>query len=308
MARANVAAPSPGACWVCGCVDSSPYKPRNIARKLVAEDLRISDANYGLTLALRRCRCCGFVFAEAEELGELLQLYTRLEDPDYEQSQDARATQMNWLLDRLEYEQRDRGSLLDVGAASGLLVHLAQQRGWHSEGVEPSLSLIAAARQRFGVELLQGSIPHAGLRRKEFNAVLMIDVLEHVADPRALLDAAKRLLAPGGCLMVVTPDLGSLARRLLGPRWWHFRLAHVGYFDKFSFALIAKSAGLEVTRQFRAKWFFRVSYLVERFSQYLPTTLVSRVLGKSTVGRYLPNLIVPLNLFDSWVFMCRRSP
>jgi 2-polyprenyl-3-methyl-5-hydroxy-6-metoxy-1,4-benzoquinol methylase len=309
MTQAQVAA---APCWVCGSAQSTPYKKRSIERSLVAQDLRISDANYGWTLALRRCASCGFLFAEATDLSELLALYTELDDPGYEQSQDSRVLQMNWLLDRLERQLPERGSLLDVGSATGVLVSLAAQRGWRAMGVEPSHSLIAAARTRAEaagqtVELLQGSIPHAALAGRTFDAVLLVDVIEHVAEPRTLLDNAAQLLAPGGCLMVVTPDVASLARKLLGHRWWHFRLAHVGYFDRHSFEAVAERTRLEVVERFRAKWFFRVSYLAERLSRYLPIGFAVRALEANGVGKAVTERVVPLNLFDSWVFMCRKS-
>ncbi|MET0391446.1 MAG: class I SAM-dependent methyltransferase [Polyangiales bacterium] len=327
MTAAQVEQPaigSGGSCWVCDHPHSTPWKPRSIDRKLVAEDLRISDAHYGRTLALRRCDQCGFLFAEAGDLHELFQLYTELDDPGYEESQDSRILQMNWLLEALERHLpmqapgadtgrsiapgHQKGRLLDVGAASGLLVSVAAQRGWQATGVEPSHNLVRVARERHGVELVQGSIPHPALADQRFDAVLLVDVIEHVADPRSLLDNAAQLLAPGGVLMVVTPDVASLAKQLLGRRWWHFRLAHVGYFDRRSFETAAERTGLEVVERFRAKWFFRVSYLAERLTRYLPVGFAVRALDRSALGRFIAGRVVPLNLFDSWVFVCRKSP
>jgi hypothetical protein len=98
-----------------------------------------------------------------------------------------------------------------------------------------------------------------------------------------------------------------LARRLLGKRWWHFRLAHVGYFDARSLADACARAGLDVSKRFRAKWFFRVSYLAERVLRYMPIGLVERSLHATALGRRVGDRVMPLNLFDSWVFVCRRS-
>jgi len=294
-------------CWACGASESIPYKKRSIERPLVANDLRISDANYGCTLALSRCLRCGFVFADGADLQELTQLYEALDDPGYEESQDSRALQMNWLLDAAAKAQPGLRSLLDVGAASGLLVSLARKRGWEAVGVEPSQALVQAAASQHAVELLQGSIPHPALAGRQFDAVFLVDVIEHVADPSLLLRNASQLLAPNGCLMVVTPDLGSVARKLLAERWWHFRLAHVGYFTRGSFERMAEGVGLRVVDCFRAKWFFRVSYLAERLTRYLPIKPLVRLLDSTAPGKLVAERVVPLNLFDSWVFMCRKS-
>jgi 2-polyprenyl-3-methyl-5-hydroxy-6-metoxy-1,4-benzoquinol methylase len=294
-------------CWACGAADFQPYKARSIDRALVPDDLRISDANYGCTLGLRRCIRCGFIFAEPADLNGLFALYEALDDPGYEASQESRALQMDWLLDVAQQQRAGIRTALDVGAATGLLVSLARKRGWDAQGVEPSVKLVEVAAHVHGVQLIQGSIPHSALAGRRFDCVFLVDVIEHVADPRSLLKDCADLLAPDGILVVVTPDVGSLARRILGKRWWHFRLAHVGYFDRGSFAKLCARAGLLVSAQVRAKWFFRVSYLAERLTRYLPVDPILRLLERSQPGRRVANLVVPLNLFDSWVFICRKT-
>jgi 2-polyprenyl-3-methyl-5-hydroxy-6-metoxy-1,4-benzoquinol methylase len=294
-------------CWVCGAEGAEPYKARSVDRALVPDDLAITDSSYGTTLALRRCRRCSFIFAEGDDLAELFGLYERLSDPGYEGSQDSRLLQMRWLIARARRARPGAQTLLDIGAAAGLLVKLARDEGLDAEGVEPSRDLVAAARRLHGVELIQGTVPHERLRGRRFDIVFLADVIEHVPDPVALLRDAGALVAPGGVLLVVTPDVGSLARRLLGQRWWHFRLAHVGYFDARSLGEACARAGLRVAERFRAKWFFRVSYLAARVVRYLPLGAVERLLRTTAWGRRVGAGVVPLNLFDSWVFVCKRS-
>jgi 2-polyprenyl-3-methyl-5-hydroxy-6-metoxy-1,4-benzoquinol methylase len=294
-------------CWVCGAEDAEPYKERSVTRALVPEDLAITDSNYGATLALRRCRRCSFIFAEGGDLSELLGLYEKLSDPGYEGSQDSRVLQMRWLIERALRARPGAKTLLDVGAAAGLLVKLARERGLDAQGVEPSYALVAAAARLHGVDLIQGTVPHERLRGARFDIVFLADVIEHVPDPVALLRDARELVAPGGALLVVTPDVASLARLLLGKRWWHFRLAHVGYFDARSLSEASARAGLLVEGRFRAKWFFRVSYLAQRVLRYLPVGAVDRLLRTTALGRRVGDVVVPLNLFDSWVFVCKRT-
>jgi 2-polyprenyl-3-methyl-5-hydroxy-6-metoxy-1,4-benzoquinol methylase len=292
-------------CWVCGGRDVEAYKERSIARALEPIDLAISDSNYGSTLALRRCRRCSFIFAEGADLAELFGLYERLDDPGYEGSQDSRQLQMRWLIERAIDARPGAKTLLDIGAAAGLLVKLARERGLDAQGVEPSRGLVAAAARMHGVELIQGTIPHESLKGAGFDIVFLADVIEHVPDPVQLLRDARTLVAAGGVLLVVTPDVGSMARRLLGKRWWHFRLAHVGYFDARSLTDACARAGLSVVGRHRAKWFFRASYLAERVVRYLPLGAAERLLRTTAIGRRIGAAVVPLNLFDSWLFICK---
>ena len=141
-----VAPLSAPACWICGAREAAEWKPRNLERDLVPEDLRITDDRYGVTLGLWRCRRCAFIYSDAGEVAELVSLYSQLEDPAYEQGEVSRKLQMRWLVARARRARPDARSLLDVGAAAGMLVKEAERAGLVAEGVEPSRSLVQAGR------------------------------------------------------------------------------------------------------------------------------------------------------------------
>jgi 2-polyprenyl-3-methyl-5-hydroxy-6-metoxy-1,4-benzoquinol methylase len=291
------------ACWICDSTRARLYKPNNGPARLEPEDLRITDDRYGVTLALWTCEDCGFIHADAAEVEDLVELYSQLEDTSYRDGEDARARQMRWLLELAKRSHPSARTGLDIGAASGLLVGEGRAVGLEMVGVEPSHSLVQAAREERGLEVLQGVYPHPELEGQTFDLVFLVDVIEHVSDPLALLRACGAALAPGGRAIVVTPDIGSPAARMLRHRWWHLRLAHVGYFDANSFAEAAKRAGLHVCEQVRAKWFFPVGYLARRMEQYLPVRWLNNVAEATPGLRWVYGREIPLNLHDSWVFV-----
>lgn len=265
------------------------------------EDLQITDHRYGVTLSLRKCARCGFIFADDTELAELTALYEQLDDPEYETTQDTRLLQMQWLLAKTRRLRPQARTLLDIGAGAGLLVAEARRGGLDAIGVEPSRSLVEAAPKVNGVEILQGIFPHPALAGRKFDLITVVDVIEHVAKPIELLRHCRESLSPGGLLVVVTPDVSSVLAKVLGRRWWHFRLAHVGYFNRSSLQRAAESAGLASLHWFRAKWFFRVRYLAERTAEYLPVGLLNRLARRVAPLNWLYDQVVPLNLHDSWV-------
>lgn len=63
-----------------------------------------------------------------------------------------------------------------------------------------------------------------------------------------LAAAIPSVLSPGGLLLVVAPDVQSLAARLLGWRWWHYRLAQSGYFSRTTLQTVIDKAGLQTQR------------------------------------------------------------
>ena len=294
-------------CWVCGSARTMPWKARTIARELTPEDFRITDSNYGATLALRRCQDCDFIFAEDEEVCSLTPLYEQLTDPEYEKSQDTRALQMRWLISAARDFRPEARSLLDIGAGSGMLVAEARRQGLDAIGVEPSRALVEMARFQNEVEVLPGIFPHPQLAGRRFDLIFLVDVIEHVSNPLGLLRHCAQALNARGVMVVITPDVGSITARVAGKRWWHFRLAHVGYFSRRSLAAITGAAGLIVLKRFRAKWFFRVHYLAERLAQYLPLAGLNRLAPRVGPFAWLYQLVLPVNLHDSTVLILGKD-
>jgi hypothetical protein len=122
-----------------------------------------------------------------------------------------------------------------------------------------------------------------------------------------MLRLAAAQLAPGGLLVVVTPDVGSVPARVLGERWWHFRLAHVGYFDARSFMRLAEACDLVVRHRSRARWFFRVRYLAERVAEYLPVAWLNRAADRIPALQWLYGRVITVDLRDSFVWFLEAS-
>lgn len=297
---------SSATCRVCGSDKVSNWKSRNLDRDLAPADFKITDSQYGVTLTLHKCAACSFIFADASELGDLNDLYEKLDDPSYEEGAENRSIQMRWLLKLGLGSHPQARTLLEIGSGGGLLIAEAQKLGLEAIGVELSKSLVAAAERLNGVKLIQGIFPHPQLAGKSFDLVFVVDVIEHVENPVQLLADCAGALAPGGLLVVVTPDVSSVAAKVLGQRWWHFRLAHVGYFNNASMRKAADQAGLVIRSSRRTRWFFPVRYLAQRAAVYLPLGGINKKAEQVAPLRRLYDRIVPLNLFDSFAYLLRR--
>ncbi len=176
---------------------------------------------------LYRCRECATVQQPSLPEGvELVDLYREMGDSDYLAEERGRRLTSNWLLDLVE-RRRAPGRLLEVGCGHGLLLDEARRRGWEVRGLELSKRSAKHGRDRYDLDIREE--PFEALGNEEdgcWDAVLMIDVLEHLDDPRAAIERIRKLLAPGGALCVVTPDPGSLTAKLAGSRWWGLLPAH----------------------------------------------------------------------------------
>jgi SAM-dependent methyltransferase len=163
-------------------------------------------------------------------------------------------------------------------------------------GVEPSVELQTRAIKH-GLNVHLGVLPHPDIHGP-FDIITIVDVIEHVPDPIGLLRQARELLAPNGVLLIATPDRRSLVARLMGWKWWHYRVAHIGYFDRATLEATIIKSGFRLSALKRPGWRFPASYLVDRVTSYAPKALQFRP------PAMLDRLIVPLNLGDSMLAIC----
>ena len=203
-------------------------------KNISVQDLNITDSRYGLTLPLYKCHECGFLQCEIDSLDTL---YEQLEDTGYIESFEQREKQFEFLLKKtlpcidgfVAGGDNSNLKILDVGAGTGLFVKCALEYGLSAQGIEPSTYLADyAISQRLPV--VNASTPDYAPHT--FDAIYMTDVLEHIADPLPLLRAYNKTLKNGGVIFMTTPNVTSFLARIMGKRWWHYRLAHVGYYNK----------------------------------------------------------------------------
>jgi 2-polyprenyl-3-methyl-5-hydroxy-6-metoxy-1,4-benzoquinol methylase/tetratricopeptide (TPR) repeat protein len=167
---------------------------------------------YSEYLDLYRCQTCGSCFYQPIELpayenvfeGEyLLQFYLE---------QGAGIDSMIEPLVMLR-EAFPKARLLDVGCGCGFTVDFAQRvLGWEAVGVEPS-NFARIGSDWLGVAIHQNLIEQVReLRPRQFDIVLSSEVIEHVKAPTEFLAILTRYLAPGGVLVLTTPNADFLRR------------------------------------------------------------------------------------------------
>jgi hypothetical protein len=86
----------------------------------------------------------------------------------------------------------------------------------------------------------------------------------------------------------------------MGQRWWHYRLAHIGYFNVTTLRRLLEDSGFDIIAIHRPSWYFPASYLVQRLMQYLPAFM------RASPPAWLDRITIPLNLFDSLLVICRK--
>ena len=109
-------------------------------------------------------------------------------------------------------EHEKPGSLLDIGTGIGQFLYLIQQNYSEVLGIEISKSAISIAKEKYNLDVLEGDIYNAAIPSGiNFDIITIFHVLEHVPDPKQVIDRCYSLLCQGGKLIVAVPnDVNSL--------------------------------------------------------------------------------------------------
>jgi 2-polyprenyl-3-methyl-5-hydroxy-6-metoxy-1,4-benzoquinol methylase len=135
--------------------------------------------------------------------------------------------------------------LLDVGAGNGYFTYLARTEfALAADGLEISAAEAAYARDTFGIELLRGDL---SVVAEKYDVITSFNVLEHVKEPMTLLTQMSERLAPGGVLVVTTPNPSCLHRRLRGLNRWNMVCPphHINLFTRTALREMLTRLGFE---------------------------------------------------------------
>ena len=123
------------ACPVCGGASLDPFRASNFPTDSIEpDDIKITDKAYGSVWDLERCRDCTHVFANPCPTPEFIRsLYAEIVDPQYQEESEGREKNFERILNYLEKCLPDKGPLFDVGAATGILLNMARERGWRHQ-------------------------------------------------------------------------------------------------------------------------------------------------------------------------------
>lgn len=209
------------------------------------------------------CDACEYATTPISDAAETTALY---DDPeyfdgwgcnlefDYARFEPSVHRQVQDYLDFVAAHTRGK-SLLDVGTGSGLLPHLAKEKGYEVEGTDLSKHVSENVPAKAGFQIHHGTLEEIAFTR-QYDIITMLHVLEHTSNPLSTLRRGKELLNDNGYLVVVVPNYQSLDSRikdilsrfkLKSRPYKHLALGHHNYvFSIKSLELLGERAGLRV--------------------------------------------------------------
>lgn len=225
--------------------------PVGCAAPLAATDIVLPEG------PLLRCTECGQLVSQVST-ARYWETMAQFDRADFNQPAGAELERRNQVarrrlrvIARLLKKTPSELRILDVGCSRGQFVQAAVDLGFEAEGVEPAPHVAAAARAS-GLKVHQGLLEEQRFAEASFDALTLFEVVEHLKDPRGLLNECRRVLKPDGILVISTGNAASWTAAIMKSRWDYFQIAkdsgHISFFNPASLRRLAANCGFAVER------------------------------------------------------------
>lgn len=131
---------------------------------------------------------------------------------------------------------------LDVGCAYGGLALEAGREGFRAYGVDVSKDAVKGARER-GLDAYHGRITDQIFGARSMDVVTMIEVIEHLADPVASIEALRDIIRPGGLLVIQTANYAGQQAKSEGADYHYYLPGHLHYFSRKNLTALLHRSG-----------------------------------------------------------------
>lgn len=211
------------------------------------------------------------------------------------------------MLDMVAHEEKT--NVLDVGCSMGLFVaEIAKKSANHAIGVDMytrvfQLANLIASYEKVAekTSFLIGDGQTLPIRNNSIDVVLCGEVIEHLRNPRKLLNESMRVLRPGGVIIISTPNGGNLFFTFIKKLGYHYK----PHFREYTFSELTTLANTCKMRIEEIK-FIRPTIPIGRlFAQKIPRSLIfyidyiERIMQKISVASYF--------FSETIVLKCRKS-
>ena len=153
------------------------------------------------------------------------------------------------LVRKAGFRRRDRRVFLELGSGPGFF--LVRLRAWFPESMvigsdlDPECARGAAAEAPGAVPIRSDAL-EIPIRSGVLDLVAAFQVVEHLAPPDRFFDEARRVLKPGGVLLLSTPNPAGIGARLRKRKWQGIRHDHVSLRPPDEWSAAAVKAGFRV--------------------------------------------------------------
>jgi len=192
-------------------------------------------------------------------------------------------------LRKLKDMDRKAEKLLEVGCGYGFFLDEARGFYTHRTGTELSADAARAAEKNSGAVIYTGDISALPESVRDFDIIVMTNVIEHIYRPLPFLTSARQLLKDGGSIVVATPDVGSIWYRVMKRRWPSFKIPeHIAFYNRRTLGDLLRRAGFQSPGEVTFPHAFPAGIIARRLGMSAPEKL-------RAINIWLPRVMVALS-------------
>jgi SAM-dependent methyltransferase len=245
--------------------------------------------------SLYECENCGLLFRQPYlPASNLMQQYKDMPSSRWERE---KSPDFNLTIQAIS-KTFSSGRILDVGCYNGDFLEMLPET-FLRYGVEPSESARKIAQQK-GIEIIGPSIEEINTNRPFFQAITLLDVIEHLPLPFLSLQRLRSLLVPQGLLIISTGNTDSLPWRINRLDYWYYFPEHVSFFSPKWFQWAGRHLDLKML-DFRKFSHFNgsVQDTWRQFARCIAFWIVTRYDRSSFVHKMM-SFVYPFSKVKEW--------
>jgi SAM-dependent methyltransferase len=196
-----------------------------------------------------------------------------------------------------KWQNKVAPSFLDVGCGTGWTTFQYHQAGFDVTGLEPSKIRSKYARSHYGLNIISDYIENVSAENK-YDIVMFRHIIEHFADPGAVVRKVAGLLNDDGLLFVIVPNINCLGRYLFGTKWSWVLPIHCNFFTPGSIRALLERSGYEVLECYQTP---SPIYFPQSILRVFPNRLLSSLFNRYKAAFML--LFAPFAILGSLLGM-----
>jgi 2-polyprenyl-3-methyl-5-hydroxy-6-metoxy-1,4-benzoquinol methylase len=252
-------------CVLCRSHEQTLLYRGNAAGEIVLDEFSCTSGRLAHHDDIVECRGCGMISAVSPvDPLEIVHAYEQVTDERYLTEEEGRRELFSWVLERMSAYVVSGDRLLEIGSNVGLFLDSAARAGWRPRGIEPSRWAVGVGCAEFGVDLRQGTLEDLDEPPRSQDAVVMLDVLEHLIDPLAGLQRLRSVIDQEGLLALSTINVAGIHARIRRERWPWFIRPHLHYFTPETLRTLLEQAGFRPVEWAVVPRSFHMSYVARR--------------------------------------------
>ena len=267
----------------------------------LCESDRLSDMYLDVDgYTITRCLACRFVFVrEQVTIQGMIDYYKQTDGEDFVYADPRNIENLSYYFRRLkELLEKDgaKGRVLDIGCNAGYFLDVME--GWDRYGIEIPSKWGEMAREKYGDKIHIGTLEDSNYPDAFFDVITLQDSFDHLVDPFESLNLCRRILKPGGRIVIKVHNIECLYARIMGRNFYALiPPSHLSYFSKDTLKLALEKHGyaMAVSTFIPHILFLKtIPYRMSRTNKQSLFYKMYQLLDKSPIG----DIKVPKNLHD----------